>query len=123
MTKLPVAEHESADLLKIAADILGRRKLRPQYFDHQFFGEQSWELLLHLFVVPTGVTSLNQVATSLAMSSPTVMAISRLLASQGLAIQGDSSGGWDEMPLSLTEKARLKLRDYLAALINSRLAA
>ncbi len=123
MTNTPSRAPEAPDLLKAAIDIISRRQLRPQYFDNGFFGEQSWELLLHLFVQPTGRTTIKDAAEAMKVSGATAMAMARVLIVQKFVTQSDSDGGWDEIPLSLTEEARQKLRGYLGQLIEQRLIA
>lgn len=123
MTNFHEAEPESAELTRLAAEILRRRRLRPRFFDRLAFGEHNWELLLHLFAIHKGWASAGEIATFINVSGPTAMEMVKAMVDQGHVVQGDSDGGWEEIPFSLSVDARLKLRAYLRESIEIRLAA
>ncbi len=110
-------------LTDLANEILGRRRLRANYFDTQIFGEHGWEILLHLFTLNGATATIERVGDALKTSGAAIMALARLLGSMGLVAQGDSDSGWGEIPLNLTKAGQERVGDYLQDLRGTRLAA
>lgn len=96
-----------------AAAILAARRIRTRHFDNQLFGEQGWELLLHLYTEARSRNTVASVGVRLGLSLQTTAALARLLSNAGLVAQDDSTDGWDQIPLTLTEEGRAKMASYL----------
>lgn len=123
MQAYPIAPTASAPHRRFAQQIIERRRRRAQFFDHQFFGEHGWELLLNLFACEGGATTIDRAALSLEASASTVMVMARLLATHGLVHQGDSDGEWGNIPLQLSENGFARVRKYLDSLMEDSLVA
>lgn len=101
------------DFGRAAARIIERRRLRARFFDGQFFGEHGWDLLLFLFARQPQAIMVQAAADALGVSASTITVVARLLASHGLVESGDSTGGWNEIPLRLTESGLAQIQAYL----------
>lgn len=107
--------HSSAPLAydQVAVRIIESRRARLQYFDSQFFGEHGWDLLLFLFSRHPGETTVQTAADGLGLSPSTITLMARLLTSHDLIESGDSTGGWHEIPLRLSQTGQSQVQAYI----------
>lgn len=105
-----------AHFRQLARESLAKRMIRYRHFDRQAFGGQRWDLMLALFALPSGAASVDACSQVLTTPPATTLALARILAGHGLLVLGDSDGGWNEIPIRLSDEANDKLIAYFTEL-------
>lgn len=100
----------------LARKSLAQRMIRNRYFERQAFGGQRWDLMLALFALPSGAASVDACSQMLTTPPATTLALARILAGHGLLVLGDSDGGWNEIPITLSAEANDRMVDYFGEL-------